>query len=270
MLTFTASGIGLGIARRLGQHGASLVLLGRREEFLKTAQAALRKEGIKVEYFAGDVRSEENAKAAVQLAIDKFGKLDTLINSAAGNFLSLAEDLSVNGFKTVIEIDLIGTYNVTKQAFPALKASGNGVVINISATLHYTTTWYQTHACAAKAGIDSLTRQLALEWGTYGIRVNGIAPGPIADTPGMTKLAPEAMEAEIKTRVPLGRSGKTEEIGDTAVFLCSNGASYISGHTIVVDGASWLYTLPTAPRERVAELSRKVEKKSRSVGGAKL
>ena len=266
--SYSGSGIGLGIARRLGEHGASVVLMGRREDFLKNAQESLRKEGIKCEYFAGDVRSEESAKAAVKFAVDKFGRLDTLVNSAAGNFLSLAEDLSTNAFKTVIDIDLIGTFNVTRQAFPALKASGNGVVINISATLHYTSTWYQTHACAAKAGIDTLTKQLALEWGTFGIRVNGVAPGPIAETPGFTKLA--GSDPTLKERLPLGRAGTTAEIGDACVFLCSKAAAYISGHTMVVDGACWLWTPPTVPREKVAEVSRKVEKTSRNVGGAKL
>jgi peroxisomal 2,4-dienoyl-CoA reductase len=264
----SGSGIGLGIARRLGLHGASVVIMGRRDNFLKDAQASLQRDGIKCEYYAGDVRSENDAKAAVSLAVDKFGKLDTLVNCAAGNFLSLAEDLSTNGFKTVIEIDLIGTFNVTRQAFEALRASKQGVVINISATLHYSSTWYQTHACAAKAGIDSLTRQLALEWGTFGIRVNGIAPGPIADTPGLTKLA--GTTPGLMDMIPLGRMGTTSEIGDSAVFLCSNAASYISGHTIVVDGAAWLYSVPTAPRSKVAEMSRKVEKVSRNVGGAKL
>ena len=291
LVTGGGSGIGLGISRRLGQHGASLVLFGRREEFLKNAQTTLRNEGINVEIFAGDVRSEESAKQAVEFTIKKFGKLDTVINCAAGNFLSLAENLSTKGFRTVVEIDLIGSFNICRASFEALKASGNGSIsklsysfrvflinllkknlVNITATFHYSAEWYQTHASAAKAGIDSLTRQLALEWGEYGIRVNGVAPGPIAETPGLTKLIGkvDSQKDYVNSKVPLGRLGTTTEIGDSCVFLCSKAASYISGHTLVVDGASWLYSDPRFPRSEVTRISRAVENESRSIGGAKL
>lgn len=118
-------------------------------------------------------------------AVTKWGYLDTVVNCAAGNFLSTAEGLNSKGFRTVMEIDTFGVFNICSASFQQLEASGRGVIINISATLHYAATWYQTHACAAKAAIDSITRQLALEWGDYRIRVCGIAPGPIADTPGV-------------------------------------------------------------------------------------
>lgn len=128
LITGGGSGIGLGIARRLGEHGAKLVIMGRREEFLKNAQKELQASGIEVEIFAGDVRTEESAKQAVELAVSKFGRLDTLVNCAAGNFLSLAEEISTKGFRTVVEIDLIGTFNMCRWAFPALKASGTGSI----------------------------------------------------------------------------------------------------------------------------------------------
>jgi peroxisomal 2,4-dienoyl-CoA reductase len=265
------SGIGLGIATCLGEHGCKLVLMGRREAFLLDAKKVLQGKGIQVEIFAGDVRSEKDAQQAVKFAVEKFGRLDVLVNCAAGNFLSLAEDLTVKGFTTVLEIDTIGTFNMCRQAFPALRDSGNGVIINISATLHYTSTWYQTHACAAKAAIDSMTRNLALEWGTYGCRVNGIAPGPIADTPGFEKLTgTQDTKQQLKERVPLGRAGTTSEIGQAAVFLCSNAAQYVTGQTLIVDGGAWLWTPPNAPRNQVAEMSRGVEEKSRKVGRAKI
>ena len=155
---------GFGIAKQLGKHGSSLVLMGRRKDFLETAAEVLRKLSIKVEIFAGDVRSETDAQKVVEFTIAKFGKLDSLVNCAAGNFLSLAEDLSVNGFKTVLDIDLVGTYNISRACLPALRNSGDGSIVNISTTFQYTAAWYQTHAAAAKSAIDTLTRQFALEW----------------------------------------------------------------------------------------------------------
>merc|ERR1712066_875148 len=121
--------------------------------------------------------------------VRELGSLDILINCAAGNFLAPAEQLSPNGFKTVMDIDTLGVFNMSRVAFEHLKASRfGGVITNITATLHYTATWYQSAPVAAKAAIDALTRNLALEWGDYGIRVNTVAPGPIADTPGFRKL----------------------------------------------------------------------------------
>lgn len=271
LVTGGGSGIGLGIARRLAEHGASVVIMGRREDVLKAAYQQVHNAGYKnFAYIVGDVRSEQDAQAAAKLCVTKFGSLDILINCAAGNFLSLAEDLSIKGLKTVLDIDLVGTFNMCKEALPYLKQSKvGGSIVNISATLHYQATWYQTHACAAKSAIDSLTRQLALEWGTFGIRVNGVAPGPIDNTPGLAKLA-GTVNNEVKDRVPVGRMGTVQDIGNSCVFLCSEAAGFISGHTIVVDGASCLWTPPTAPRDQVAALSRKVESSSRAVGTAKL
>ncbi|GBG34621.1 Peroxisomal 2,4-dienoyl-CoA reductase [Hondaea fermentalgiana] len=234
LVTGGGSGIGFGIAKTLGDHGAKVVIMGRREQFLQDACAKLEQRGIETAYYAGDVRKEEDAKGVVDLAVSKFGRLGTLVNSAAGNFLAPAEEMSLNAFRTVLEIDLFGVFNMCRCAFPALKESGNGVIINISATLHYSATWYQTHATAAKSAIDSVTRQLALEWGTYGIRVNGIAPGPIADTPGLTKLSGGRNENEkIAAGIPIGRVGTTQDIGLTSLFLCTEAASFISGDIVV-------------------------------------
>lgn len=265
LVTGGGSGIGFGISKTLGLHGAKVVVMGRRQAFLDDAVLKLAELGVDAVAVAGDVRKEEDARRAVAVAVERFGKLDTLVNCAAGNFLALAEEMSLNAFRTVLEIDTMGVFNMCTAAFQALKAAGNGSIINISATLHYGATWYQTHATAAKSAIDSLTRQLALEWGTHDIRVNGIAPGPIADTPGMTKLSgsPDAMQRLVDC-VPLGRAGSTVDIGLTAVFLCSTAASYMSGDTLVVDGAAWLWSPPPVPREMVSQLSRGVEDKSRS------
>jgi peroxisomal 2,4-dienoyl-CoA reductase len=171
--------------------------------------------------------------------IDRFGKIDIVVNGAAGNFLCQAEDLSPNGFGTVVDIDLKGTFNVCRAAFAQLKEH-RGQILNISATLHYLGTPMQLHVSAAKAGVDALTRNLAVEWGRYGIRVNAIAPGPIEDTEGMKRLVPEPIKERLQKTIPLGRFGLIKDIEAAAVFLCSDAASYINGVVLVVDGGHWL------------------------------
>jgi peroxisomal 2,4-dienoyl-CoA reductase len=172
----------------------------------------------------------------VQAVVARFGKLDTIVNGAAGNFLAPAAALSPNGFRTVVDIDLNGTFNTSRAAFEALQNSGDGLILNISATLHYQGTPLQIHASAAKAGVDAITRNLAVEWGRFGIRAVGIAPGPIGDTEGMRRLAPGEITDKMMSAIPAGRFGAVEEIAAAAVFLRSPAAAYITGHTLVVDG----------------------------------
>jgi len=246
------TGINFGIAKELGLHGAKVVIMGRRKEVLDKAVEQLATHGIQSLGVQGDVRKFADCQRIVETAISKFGKLDILVNGAAGNFLSAAEDLSANGFKTVLEIDTIGTFHMSKAAFPALKERG-GVIVNISATLYYAASHFQIHASAAKAGVDSITRSLALEWGKYGIRVVGIAPGPIADTEGLFRLTGEGadnglLDSTLKT-VPLRRLGKIVDIAQVAVFLSSSAASYITGDVLVVDGGQFVYTPPFVPIE---------------------
>ncbi|KAJ6304373.1 hypothetical protein OIU77_018104 [Salix suchowensis] len=154
--------------------------------------------------FEGDVRKREDAKRVIESTFEHFGKIDILVNGAAGNFLVSPEDLSPNGFRTVLDIDAVGTFTMCHEALHYLKkgglgrsSSGGGIILNISATLHYTAAWYQINVAAAKAAVDAIGRNLALEWGTdYDIRVNGIAPGPIGGTPGMSKLVPEEINSK--------------------------------------------------------------------------
>lgn len=207
----------------------------------------------------------------VSEAVSHFGQLHILINCAAGNFLSAAEQLTSNGFRTVMEIDAIGTFNVSRAAFNHLRAAAGAAIINISATLHYGATWYQAHASAAKASVDSLTRTLALEWGVHDIRVNGVAPGPIEGTAGLTKLAPakaDAFQGLWRERIPLGRLGTKRDIAFAVVFLAGSAAGFVNGHTLVVDGGEWMYRKPIIPREQVLKTSRSVESTSRGVGTA--
>lgn len=269
-MTGGGSGICFEVTRQLLLHGCrAAVICGRRQAFLEKARTILQNEtGAIVDYKVCDVRNPEQCIEAVEFVRRRFGRLDVLVNGAAGNFLASAKDLSPKGFATVMAIDTLGTFNMSRAAFELLSKSpaGDATIINISATLQYGATHWQVHASAAKAAVDSLTRSLALEWGEHKIRVVGIAPGPIADTPGTTKLAPgigkEDVAGMVTEGIPLGRMGEAWEIGHAAVFLCK--ANYITGDVLVVDGGQWLYKQPMVPKEMVTELSRTVEYKSRS------
>ena len=257
-VTGGGTGITGGVARALAEAGANVALVSRRMEHLEPAANAINearkrvnsptvKEGSDVgsesigEAFAvaADVRNPEEVKKAIAATVERFGKVDVVVNGAAGNFLCAAEELSPNGFGTVVDIDLKGSFNVCRAAFDQLKQH-RGQILNISATLHYLGTPMQLHVSAAKAGVDALTKNLAVEWGRYGIRVNAIAPGPIGDTEGMKRLVPEPIKEKLKGRIPLGRFGLIEDIENAAVFLCSDAASYINGAVLVVDGGHWL------------------------------
>lgn len=238
-VTGGGTGITGGVARALSEVGAAVVLVSRKLEHLEPAANSINENGGKAFAVAADVRKPDEVERAIAAAVSHFGKIDIVVNGAAGNFLCNAEDLSPNGFGTVIDIDLKGTFNVSGAAFAELKKNC-GQILNISATLHYLGTPMQLHVSAAKAGVDALTRNLAVEWGRYGIRVNAIAPGPIEDTEGMKRLVPEPIKQKLRERVPLRRFGLIEDIENAAVFLCSDAASYINGAVIVVDGGHWL------------------------------
>ncbi|HEX8144275.1 MAG TPA: SDR family oxidoreductase [Pyrinomonadaceae bacterium] len=238
-VTGGGTGITGGVARALAEAGARVALVSRKIEHLEPAAEKIRAAGAEALAVAADVRHMEEVERAIAATLEKFGKLDIVVNGAAGNFLCAAEELSPNGFGTVVDIDLKGTFNVSRAAFSELKKQ-RGLVLNISATLHYLGTPYQLHVSAAKAGVDALTRNLAVEWGRYGIRVNAIAPGPIEDTEGMTRLVPEQVKERLRRRIPLGRFGRIRDIEQSALFLCSDAASFINGAVLVVDGGQWL------------------------------
>lgn len=238
-ITGGGTGITGGVARALAEAGARVALVSRKLEHLQPAAETINANGGEAIPVAADVRDPDAITQAIATTIERFGKLDIVVNGAAGNFLCAAEELSPNGFGTVIDIDLKGTFNVCRAAFAELKKN-RGQILNISATLHYLGTPMQLHVSAAKAGIDALTRNLAVEWGPYGIRVNAIAPGPIGDTEGMKRLVPEPIKEKLRQRIPLGRFGEIADIEKAAVFLCSEAASYINGTVLVVDGGQWL------------------------------
>ncbi len=238
-VTGGGTGITGGVARALAEAGASVALVSRQIENLEPAAKAINDAGGKAIPVIADVRAPEDVERAISTTLGQFGKIDIVVNGAAGNFLCPAEQLSPNGFGTVVDIDLKGTFNVCRAAFPQLKEH-RGQILNISATLHYLGTPLQLHVSAAKAGVDALTRNLAVEWGRYGIRVNAIAPGPIEDTEGMRRLVAEPIKEELRQHIPLGRFGRIEDIEKAALFLCSDAASFINGVILVVDGGQWL------------------------------
>jgi peroxisomal 2,4-dienoyl-CoA reductase len=244
-VTGGGTGITGGVARALAEAGANVALVSRSMEHLEGAAKTINEAGQGSpaigEAFAvtADVRRPEDIEKAMAATIERFGKIDIVVNGAAGNFLCTAEELSPNGFGTVVDIDLKGTFNVCRAAVAELKKN-RGQILNISATLHYLGTPMQLHVSAAKAGVDALTRNLAVEWGRYGIRVNAIAPGPIEDTEGMKRLVPEPIKEKLRKKVPLGRFGLIRDIEQAAVFLCSDAANYINGAVLVVDGGHWL------------------------------
>lgn len=239
-VTGGGSGICKTITEAYLMHGADAVIMGRKADRLEAAAAELsERTGRTCLAAAGDVRLVEDVERCLQVALDRFGRLDLVVNGAAGNFLAPAAALSPKGFRTVMEIDAIGTYNVCRLAFDKSLRDHGGQILNVSATLHYAATPLQVHASAAKAGVDAITRTLALEWGPLGIRVNGVAPGPIDETEGLARLAGELRDKVIEG-VPLRRLGTTWDIGWAAVFLASDAASYVTGETLVVDGGAWL------------------------------
>ena len=230
------SGINLGVAERFAQHGAKLSVASRTPEKIDTAVARLRGFGVEAAGFRADVRDLAEVGAALEGAVRAFGQIDVLVSGAAGNFPAAAQNLSANGFKAVIDIDLLGTFQVLRSAFAHLRKPG-AAIINISAPQAWVPMALQVHVCAAKAGVDMVTRVLALEWGAHGVRVNSIAPGPIEGTEGMERLAPTPeLRALVRGTVPLGREGAAADIGNAALFLASPLASYVSGVVLPVDG----------------------------------
>ena len=238
-VTGGGTGITGGVARAFAEHGAKVAIISRKEENLAAMKRVIEDAGGECFTAAADVRDFEAVQAAIDAAAKHYGKIEIVVNGAAGNFLCAANELSSNGFGTVVDIDTKGTFNVCRAAFEELKKS-QGQILNISATLHYLATPMQIHVSAAKAGVDAITRNLSVEWGRHGIRVNGIAPGPIEDTEGMKRLLPEALKEKITRKIPLGRFGRIADIENAALFLTSDAASYINGVTLVVDGGQWL------------------------------
>ncbi len=234
------SGINLDIALALAEFGANVAVLSRKAERVAAAVTQLGAFGVKATGSAGDVRDFAAVEAAMTNARDTIGAIDIVVSGAAGNFLCPADELTPNGFRTVVEIDLIGTFHVMRAAHAVLRTPGASL-INISAPQSTEAYWGQSHASAAKAGVDMLTRSLAVEWGPSGTRVNAIIPGPILGTEGVARLAPtDEIKAAWTRTNPLRRFGSGRDVAQVALFLCSDAAAYVNGAIIYCDGGQVL------------------------------
>jgi len=239
-ITGGGSGINQRIAERFAAQGARVGLMGRMQEKLDTAAAAIRVAGGEAMGIAGDVRNYDACENALAKTHAAFGAVDVLVCGAAGNFPAKVMGMSANGFKSVIDIDLLGTFNTCRAAYDHLHKPGASIIA-ISATHAFVPIAYQAHVCAAKAGIDIFCKTLAIEWAEAGVRVNVIAPGPVDETEGMQRLAPtEEARRKSMASVPLGRFATKDEIADLALFLSSDAAAYMTGTVSVCDGGQSL------------------------------
>lgn len=253
VITGGGSGINLRIAEFFSRHGAKLILIGRKQEKLDAAVKLIEEQNGKAIGLSADVREYSAVESVLKTAHDRMGDFDILVCGAAGNFPALAVGMSANAFKSVIDIDVLGTFNTCRAAYTYLKKPG-AVVLNISAPQAYIPMPLQSHVCAAKAGVDMLTRTLAIEWGRVGVRVNSITPGPIADTEGMKRLGGNEKVSEmLRNSIPLQRFGTKDDIAELALFLASDAARYITGAILVCDGGQsllgsgpWVQALSTA------------------------
>ena len=254
LVTGGGSGIGLGISELLASLGMHVVIASRKPEHFETARERIAATGGAVSSVALDVRDQERVRAVVDGIAQEHGRLDLLVNNAAGNFYAPSATLSPNAWRAVLEIDLFGTFHCSQAVYDVMKAQGGGRIVSTSMTLHYRGWPQMAHATAAKAGVDALTRTLAVEWAPERIRVNAIAPGPIP-TEGVRKaftpppdsgipdrfaVAEERMEAHARDRIPLGRWGTPRDVANMVAFLASPGGDWITGAIFVVDGGEWL------------------------------
>lgn len=235
-----SSGINLGIAQRFAELGAKVGLISRNQERVTAAASSIVDEGGVAIGIEADVRDYDAVDAALARVRNDYGEIDVVISGAAGNFLAPVLGMSSNAFKTVVDIDLLGTFNVLRACYPYIRKPGASIIA-ITAGQAVRPMMFQAHASAAKAGINNLTQTLAMEWGPGGIRVNAISPGPIGDTEGMVRLAPSPeVTAAIKAKIPLRDYGTKRDIADMAVFLSSDNARYVTGAVFNCDGGAIL------------------------------
>jgi len=235
-----SGGINLAIGARFAELGAKVALISRSAERIAAAAQGIAEQGGTAIGLVADVRDYAAVEAAFAQASEAHGPIDVVVSGAAGNFLAPVIGMSANAFRTVVEIDLIGTFNMFRASWDHLRKPGASLIA-ITAGQARRPMMFQAHACAAKAGVDLLTQTLAMEWGPAGVRVNAIAPGPIADTEGMARLAPDAAKtAAIKQRLALRDYGAKRDVADMAVFLSSRHAANVTGAIIDCDGGSIL------------------------------
>jgi peroxisomal 2,4-dienoyl-CoA reductase len=254
LVTGGGTGIGLGISELLAELGAHVVIASRKPQHLEAALTTITARGHQASVVQLDVRDNEQVKAVVDGVAATHGRLDLLVNNAAGNFYAPSATLSPNAWKAVVEIDLYGTFYCSQAVYPIMAKQGGGRIVSTSMTLHYRGWPLMAHATAAKAGVDALTRTLAVEWAPQRIRVNAIAPGPIptegvrkaftppaeSGVPDVFAAAEEKMAEYARKGIPLGRWGTPRDIANMVAFLASPAGDWITGGIFVVDGGEWL------------------------------
>ncbi len=269
IITGGGTGLGKSMAHRFGELGANLVITSRKQEVLDGTAIELRETGAQVLPIACDVRKPIEVQNVVDETIKKFSKIDILINNAAGNFISPTELLSPGGFKVVVDIVLNGTFNFTQAVGKEMMKAKTGTILNIVTTYAWTGSGYVVPSAAAKAGVLAMTRSLAVEWAKYGIRHVAIAPGPFPTKGAWKRLAPPGLgiEKKMRDRIPLRRFGEHIELANLASYLVSDGASYINGEVVTIDGGEWLQgagefnELEKVPKLMWKALSKKVRGK---------
>lgn len=242
IITGGGTGLGKSMAQRFGELGANLVITSRKLEVLEETAEELRTSGANVLPLQCDVRKPDEVEEMISRAVGEFGAVDVLVNNAAGNFISPTERLSPGGFKVIVDIVLNGTFNCTLSAGKEMIKGGGGVILNIITTYAWTGSGYVVPSACAKAGVLAMTRSLAVEWAKYGIRTNAIAPGPFPTEGAWKRLVVPGLgiEKKMKKRIPLKRFGEQRELADLATFLISDGAGYINGEVVTIDGGEWL------------------------------
>ena len=242
VVTGGGTGLGKSMATRFAELGADLVITSRRQNVIDETAKELSENGGKVLAISCDVRDPEQVEAMVEKTVSKFGKIDILLNNAAGNFISPTENLSSNAFKTVVDIVLNGTFHCTQAVGKVMRKNKGGVILNIVTTYAYTGSGYVVPSACAKAGVLAMTRSLAVEWAKYGIRTVAIAPGPFPTKGAWSRLAPPGLgiEKKMKDRIPLKRLGEHIELANLATYLISDQAAYINGEVVTIDGGEWL------------------------------
>lgn len=241
LITGGGTGLGKSMALRFAELGANIVLTSRRQEVLEEAAHEIGKKGAKVFVKRSDVRKYDEVESVFDEAQKIFGHVDVLVNNAAGNFISPTELLSPNAFNSVVGIVLNGSFHCTLAAGRRwINQQRGGRVLSIVTTYAWTGSAYVVPSVCAKAGVLAMTRSLAVEWARYKIRLNAIAPGPFPTEQAWENLVPEGFEEKWKKRIPLGRTGRHEELANLAAFLVSDNADYINGEVVTIDGGEWL------------------------------